>query len=101
MFKKAEDQWSKAQKLGRTSFDYDYDLSGIYAFQGQKEKAWKYLRAFDKKGLWPGGLHYFIQVDPLFDSLRNDQEFKEMLQRVLTEKAQLREQMQAWEVKVR
>ena len=37
------------------------------------------------------------RFSPLFDSLRNDPEFKEMLRRVLAEKARLRERLRTLE----
>jgi hypothetical protein len=84
-------------QLGRESANANYDLAGLYAFLGQKEKAWQYLRAFDEEGVWGFGSPYFIQVDPLFENLRNDPKFKQMLQRVFAEKAKLQEQIRQWE----
>lgn len=98
MFKQAENDNLKLTQLGRSWTGANYDLAGIYAFLGQKEKAWQYLRAFDTDGRWQWGSPYFIQVDPLFDNLRNDAEFKEMLRRVLAEKAQIRERLRRLEV---
>lgn len=60
-------------------------MDDIFTLQGS------IARAYDKAGLWGFRSPYFLQIDPLFDNLRNDAEFKEMLRRVLAEKAQLRE----------
>jgi hypothetical protein len=72
---------------------FDYDLAGVYAVLGQKEKAYRYLRSFDQSG-WPWGSVYLIRHDPLFDSLREDAEFKKMVQQALREKEKQRREIQ-------
>ena len=88
MFRTAEQEILKLIKLGR-NWDLNYDLASLYTFLGQKEKAWHYLRAYDKAGAWNWGLPYFIQVDPLFENLHHNAEFKQMIKRVIKEKGQL------------
>ena len=57
-----------------------YDLAGVYAFLGNKEAAYKWLREFEKPG-FIRGLHELIKIDPLFDNLRNDDEFKAIVKK--------------------
>ena len=46
-----------------------------YAFQGNKKQALPYLAEYAKKGFRDGN-HDFILIDPFFESLRDDPEFK-------------------------
>jgi TolB-like protein/lipoprotein NlpI len=60
--------------------DAAYDLAGVYAVLGNREKAYKWLREYEKLGFLHG-IHEYIKVDLLFDNLRNDDEFKEIVKR--------------------
>jgi len=40
---------------------------------------------------------YLIKIDPLFDNLRNDKEFKDLVQKALDEKIKLREKIRKME----
>jgi TolB-like protein/Flp pilus assembly protein TadD len=66
-----------------------YDLAGVYAFLGNKEEAYKWLREYEKNG-FSSGIHEYIKVDPLFDNLRNDEEFKEIVKRANEKAAEIR-----------
>jgi tetratricopeptide (TPR) repeat protein len=66
-----------------------YDLAGVYAFLGNKEEAYKWLREYEKLG-FSSGIHEYIKVDPLFDNLRNDEEFKEIVKRANNKAASTR-----------
>ncbi len=70
-----------------------YDYAGICALNGDKEKAMKILRKWD----WQWGSPYLIQHDKLFDNIRNEKEFKEILQKALDEKTKLREKIRKLE----
>jgi tetratricopeptide (TPR) repeat protein len=74
----------------------DYDIAGIYATIGQKEKAYQYLRSFDQAE-WPWGSIYLIQHDPFFDNLRKDKEFNDIIQRALEEKEKQRKKIEELE----
>ncbi|MCX6302536.1 MAG: hypothetical protein NTW82_10160 [Bacteroidia bacterium] len=60
--------------------DAAYDLAGVYATLGNKEEAYKWLREYEKIG-FSSGIHEYIKVDLLFDNLRNDEEFKQIVKR--------------------
>jgi len=60
--------------------DAAYDIAGVYATLGKKEEAYKWLREYEKLG-FRDGMHEYIKVDMLFDNLRNDEEFKEIVKR--------------------
>lgn len=91
-----------AKKLLDTAFaDYQryyplsYDLAGMYALKGDKANALRILKQFD----WQWGSPYLIQHDALFDNIRNDKEFKELLQDALEQKARLREKINKMEAR--
>jgi tetratricopeptide (TPR) repeat protein len=67
-------------------------LSRIYAFMGDKKEALKYLADYAKKGFILGW-HDFILIDPFFESLRDDPEFKGIVKLAHEEKAALRAQV--------
>ena len=78
--------------------DAAYDLAGVYAVLGNKEEAYRWLREYEKTGLG-AGLHEYIKFDPLFDNLRNDGEFKEIVKRVNDKAAEIREEIDRLEEK--
>ena len=70
-----------------------YDYAGICALNGEKSKALQILRQFK----WEWGSPYLVQHDKLFDNIRNESEFKEMLKKALDEKTRLREKIKKME----
>ena len=59
-----------------------YDRAGLYAFRGEKQKAYADLNIFNQRqrnGLW---LVTLIKNDPLFDSIRNEPEFQQIIRDV-------------------
>ena len=72
-----------------------YDLAGIHAFLGDKEKAYYWLDILEQEKGWLrfGSLSTWIQNDLQFDNIRNDQRFKDMIKRVLEEQAEVQEQV--------
>jgi len=71
-------------------------LSRIYAFKGERKKALENLNEFAERG-FTGGWHDFILIDPFFESLRNDPEFKAIVKQAQEEKAALRAQVREME----
>jgi TolB-like protein/DNA-binding winged helix-turn-helix (wHTH) protein/Flp pilus assembly protein TadD len=56
-----------------------YGLAQIYAALQDKEQAFKWLHiAYDDRAVWMS----YLAVDPVFDSVRSDQRFQDMLRRV-------------------
>jgi adenylate cyclase len=72
-----------------------YDYAGICALNGDKEKAMSILRKWD----WQWGSPYLIQRDKLFDNIRNEKEFKDIVQKALDEKTMLREKIRKMEAR--
>jgi tetratricopeptide (TPR) repeat protein len=70
-----------AKKLGprRTYAHMAYHVAALAARLGEKDYAFQYLqRAFDERSFWMP----FLNVDPLFDSLRADPRFRVLLGRI-------------------
>ncbi|MBN2481260.1 MAG: hypothetical protein JXB19_05945 [Bacteroidales bacterium] len=59
-----------------------YDRARVYAFRGDKIKAYEDLRIFNKRTVMPLWMVALIKVDPLFDSIRNEQEFQQIVRDV-------------------
>jgi tetratricopeptide (TPR) repeat protein len=57
-----------------------YDLAAIYAFLGERDKAYQYLDEFSKKGFYPLWWVTLAKHDPLFTNIRNDEKFQRILQ---------------------
>lgn len=72
-----------------------YDYAGICALNGDKEKAMRILRKCD----WDWGLPYLIKHDKLFDNIRHEKEFRQIVQKALDEKAKIRERIHKLEQK--
>ena len=67
----------------------NYDYAGICALKGDKETALKILGQLR----WDWGSPYLILHDKLFDNIRNEKEFKELVQKALDEQTQVRERI--------
>ena len=84
-FQLQEDYCLQQIKLGRPSaislYAY-YDLAGVYAFRGEKEKAMENLRIFNQKKNYSNWMVTLINDDPLFDNIRNEPEFKQIVRDV-------------------
>jgi TolB-like protein/class 3 adenylate cyclase/Tfp pilus assembly protein PilF len=66
-----------------------YDLAGIHAILGDKEEAYNWLRIYEKDG-FIYGLHKYILIDQLFESLWEDEEFKAIAQKQEEKLAKIR-----------
>jgi len=87
----------EALRLGRSfAGTYNYDLAATYAFLGEHKKSLQHLQAGEKEG-FNFGTEYYIMVDPLFESLKNNNEFKEIVERAQAKKAAIRVQLKELE----
>jgi tetratricopeptide (TPR) repeat protein len=87
-YKKEAEQWLNKQKkiseesikMGRYySIDANYDLAAVYAFMGDKEKAYENLRIVAKISVCPLWLSATIKDEPLFNSIRNEPDFQQIV----------------------
>ena len=56
-----------------------YPLAGVYACQGDKDKAYENLRAFNQARSFTLEWVTLLKTDPIFDSLRNEPEFQKIV----------------------
>ena len=87
-----------AIRLGRQygiSWAY-YDLAGVYAFKGNKIKAYENLRNFNKKQRMPIWFVDYFKTDPLFESIRNEPEFQEIARDVEAKYQAEHERVKKW-----
>ena len=84
-------------ELGRTSNVFTfYDLAGINAYQGNKEDALKFLRQvlhYSKPNDWFVTL---IKNDPLFDSLRDEPLFQQVVRELEARSRTEYERVRQW-----
>jgi tetratricopeptide (TPR) repeat protein len=56
-----------------------YDLAGVYAFLGEKDKAYANLRVWARMPVYSLWCVTLIKKDPLFNSIRNESEFQQIV----------------------
>jgi tetratricopeptide (TPR) repeat protein len=71
--------------------DPNYDLAKVYSFLGEKEKALDYLSKW--KANW--GLYYYVEIDPLFENIRKEPEFKRQVKRIQAEFDEIKKEAHA------
>jgi len=82
-FNKQIENCNEAIRVGRSSYSSAYyDLAGIYAFKGDKIKAYENLNIYNQRSSRPSinlWIRRFIKTDPLFVSIRNEPEFQQIV----------------------
>jgi TolB-like protein/Tfp pilus assembly protein PilF len=73
-----------------------YDLAGVYAFRGEKEKAYEYLRIFNRIEDVPLFMVTVIKRDELFDSIRDEPEFQQISREVEAKYQAGHERVRQW-----
>jgi len=61
---------------------YNYDLAAVYAFRGEKERAYENLKIFNQRERMPFWMNDLIKYDPLFDKIRDEPEFQQIVRDV-------------------
>ena len=90
---------NRSNELGRqysTLYWSYYDLAGVYAFMGKKDRAFENLRIFNQQqriGRWMVTL---INDDPLFNSIRDETEFQQIVHDVETKYQAEHERVRQW-----
>lgn len=77
-----KDYCIKTIELGRShasNYYAYYDLAAIYCFLGETENAYRNLRIFNKKERIPLWWATLIKDDPLFDNIRDEPEFQQIV----------------------
>jgi tetratricopeptide (TPR) repeat protein len=98
-FDKQIEYCNNAIKLGRKNrnqlFSY-YDLACVYAFRGEKEKAYENLRNLNQLRVAPLWLVTFFEHDPLFDSIKNEPEFQQIARDIAAKYQAEHERVRKW-----
>ena len=69
-----------------------YQVVGIYSFLGETDKAIESLKILNKNYPWVHRI-YMMQVDLLFDNIRDSEEYKEIVNTRLVANARIREEI--------
>lgn len=73
-----------------------YDIAGIYAFRGEYERAFENLRMFSQKERHPLWMVDVIRIDPLFNSIRDEPEFQQIVRDVEAKYQAEHEKVRKW-----
>jgi TolB-like protein/tetratricopeptide (TPR) repeat protein len=73
-----------------------YDLAGVYAFRGDRDKAYENLRIFNRREIIPLWMPTLIKTDPLFDKIRNEPEFQQIVRDVESKYQAEHERVRKW-----
>ena len=98
-FDKQIEYCNRMNELGRLDaqrfFSY-YNLAGVYAFRGETDKAYENLRIFNQKKVMPLWMPWLIKTDPLFDRIRNEPEFQQIVRDVEAKYQAEHERVRKW-----
>ena len=73
-----------------------YKLAALFAFQGNKEKAYEYFDQLNKQQKMPLWMVTCITNDPVFDSLRGDPQFQQIVRDVEAKYEAEHERVRQW-----
>ncbi|MEA3462953.1 MAG: hypothetical protein U9R49_13785, partial [Bacteroidota bacterium] len=94
-----KDHCIKSIELGRrhaTEYYAYYDLAGISCLMGETEKAYENLRVFNQKERIPLWWATLIKHDPLFDNIRDEPEFQQIVHNTEAKYQAEYERVQKW-----
>jgi TolB-like protein/Flp pilus assembly protein TadD len=90
---------NRSNELGRSYakryFSY-YDLAAVYAFRGDRYKAYENLKIFNQRQMMPLWMVTFIKTDPLFDNIRDEHEFQQIVRDVEAKYQAEHERVKKW-----
>ncbi|MEN8250681.1 MAG: hypothetical protein ABFS32_17235 [Bacteroidota bacterium] len=100
-FEKQIRNYSNIVELGGRSFVFDpheahFELAAVYAFIGEKEKAYEHLREANQRK-WMGINHVAIlKYSPFFDSIRDEPEFLQIVRDIEAKYKASHERVRQW-----
>jgi tetratricopeptide (TPR) repeat protein len=77
-------------------YTYYKCLAGIYAFMGERDKAYKNLRIFNQVQAIPLWMSVNIKTDPIFNSIRNEPEFQQIAKEIEAKYQAEHERVRKW-----
>jgi eukaryotic-like serine/threonine-protein kinase len=88
MFEQAESSARKMVESGDETFPSRIELAALYSLRGDRQKALEWLELAYATGARD---YRTLQIDPFFEKLRADPQFKEIVGRMANDVAQMRE----------
>jgi len=76
--------------------DATYAMAATYAFMGDKDKAYENLKAFSLREKFPARMIPLIKSDPLFDSIQDEPEFKQIFRDIEAKYQAEHERVRQW-----
>jgi hypothetical protein len=73
-----------------------YDLAAVYAFTGEKKKAYENLNVFNQRPRMPLWAVNMIKDEPLFDNIRDEPEFQQIVRDVEAKYLAEHERVRKW-----
>jgi len=73
-----------------------YDLAGVYAFLGDKEKAYENLDEYNTKNFENAQIVMYMGWDPLFDSIREEERFQRIYHDIKAKYQREHDKLEAW-----
>lgn len=92
-FNKQIEYCRESIRLNRPYSGANYDLAGVYAFIGEKQKALEILNGIEEHNIFPASLMKYAQFDPLYESLWDDQGFKDIITKQEARFAKIRSEL--------
>ena len=71
-------------------------MAGIYAFNGEKELAYQNLGKFNQDNFYSFWLINLAKNDPMFNNIRDEPRFQELIQSLENKNRVKREEVSAW-----
>jgi tetratricopeptide (TPR) repeat protein len=87
---------NELKRPGGQGLNTYYDLAGVYAFRGEKDKAYKNLRIYNKSQSIDFEMAMLIKSDPLFNSIRNEPEFQQIARDIEAKYQAEHERVRKW-----
>ena len=88
--------YNDLNNVGRLMDAGKYDLACIYAFRGEKKKAYENLKFFDQLERIPLWWIALFRIDPFFDSIRDEPEFQQIVRDVEAKYQEEHERIRQW-----
>jgi TolB-like protein/Tfp pilus assembly protein PilF len=79
----------------QTLYPY-YDLAGVYAFRGDRVKSYENLKIFNQRKIESLWMVTLIKNDPLFNGIRNEPEFQQIIRDVEAKYQAEHERVRKW-----
>ena len=93
---KINNRMNELKRPGGLGLNTYYDLATVYAFRGEKDKAYKNLRIYNQSQGITLFMAMTIKTDPLFNSIRNEPEFQQIVRDVEAKYQAEHERVRKW-----